>query len=63
VHDYVTNKIISLHVEVKDDLTVEEAHNIANSVEEVVQKATGAYNVTVHIDPLGRTRKEEENKS
>ncbi|MGC9101214.1 MAG: cation diffusion facilitator family transporter [Caldisericum sp.] len=63
VHDYVTNKIISLHVEVKDDLTVDEAHNIANSVEEAVQKATGAYNVTVHIDPLGRTRKEEENKS
>ncbi|BAL80144.1 hypothetical protein CSE_00180 [Caldisericum exile AZM16c01] len=51
MHDYVTNTIISLHVEVKDNLSVEEAHNIASSVEEAVQKRE-AYNITVHFDPI-----------
>jgi len=63
VHDYLTNKIISLHVEVNDNLTVDEAHDIASKVEEKVKEATQAYNVTAHIDPKERTRKEENKNS
>jgi len=59
VHDYNTNKIISLHVEVNDNLTVDEAHDIATAVENRVKGTAQAYNVTAHIDPKERNKKEE----
>ena len=58
VHDYITKKVISLHVVVKDDLSVEEGHNIATAVEEKVQAVANTYNVTAHIDPVDRIKKE-----
>lgn len=54
VHDYNTIKMISLHVEVQEHLSADEAHNIATSVEEKVQEVANAYNVTAHIDPQER---------
>jgi cation diffusion facilitator family transporter len=59
VHDYNTNKVISLHVEVNDNLTVDEAHDIATAVENRVKETAQAYNVTAHIDPKERNKKEE----
>ncbi|MGC9125818.1 MAG: cation diffusion facilitator family transporter, partial [Caldisericaceae bacterium] len=59
VHDYLTNKIISLHVEVNDDLSVDEAHEIATNVEDKVKEAAQAYNVTAHIDPKERKKRED----
>ena len=54
VHDYNTNKIISLHVEVNDNLLADVAHEIATTVEEKIKEKTHAYNVTAHIDPKER---------
>jgi cation diffusion facilitator family transporter len=58
VHDYNTNKVISLHVEVNDNLLADVAHEIATTVEEKIKEKTHAYNVTAHIDPKERKRKD-----
>ncbi|MCX6087806.1 MAG: cation diffusion facilitator family transporter [Caldiserica bacterium] len=54
VHDYNTNKVISLHVEVNDNLLADVAHEIATTVEEKIKEKAHAYNVTAHIDPKER---------
>lgn len=59
VHDYNTNKVISLHVEVDDNLTVDEAHDIATAVENRVKETAKAYSITAHIDPKERKKNEE----
>jgi cation diffusion facilitator family transporter len=59
VHDYNTNKVISLHVEVDDNLTVDEAHDIATAVENRVKETAQAYSITAHIDPKERKKNEE----
>jgi len=58
VHDYNTNKVISLHVEINDNLLADVAHEIATTVEEKIKEKTHAYNVTAHIDPKERKGKD-----
>jgi len=53
IHDYGDVKLLSLHVEVDADLTVLDAHALAERVEEVVGVATGS-KATVHVDPVDR---------
>lgn len=50
VHDYGSNKVVSLHVEVGCDITAEEAHNIAQRVEDKVTDLT-KFSTIVHVDP------------
>lgn len=52
VHDYGQNKMYAtLHVEVSDDLSITEAHDLADSIEKSFAAETGIA-LTVHIDPL-----------
>ncbi len=48
-HDYGTEKVVSFHLEVEKDLTVEEAHKLADKVEEKVRNFS--YIPVVHIEP------------
>lgn len=50
VHDYGTQKTVSLHTDVENDLTLNEAHEITDSIEEVIQKEMG-YSAVVQLDP------------
>jgi cation diffusion facilitator family transporter len=50
VHDYGPTKVVSLHVEVGCDITAEEAHKIAQNVEDKVTDLTKASTI-VHVDP------------
>lgn len=50
VHDYGNRKDISLHIEVKPEIDVYQAHKIASEVEKRVSKDMNA-NTTVHIEP------------
>jgi len=50
VHDYGTQKAISMHTDVENDLTLNEAHEIADSIEGVIFKEMG-YSVVVQLDP------------
>ncbi len=50
IHDYGTQRAISLTIQVGGDLTVEEAHGIATEVKRVVNRELGA-ETTVHVEP------------
>lgn len=54
IHDYNINKVISLHLEVKGELSADEAHDIATAVEDRVKELSKAISVTAHIDPYER---------
>ncbi len=53
VHDYQSNKAISLHIEVEDDLSAKDAHRIALEVQDRLKKRLKESNISVHIDPKG----------
>ncbi|NSW77106.1 MAG: cation transporter, partial [Candidatus Atribacteria bacterium] len=53
VHDYQNRKVISLHIEVKEDLTAREAHEIAPRVQDRLKAKLGDSQVSVHVDPRG----------
>jgi cation diffusion facilitator family transporter len=53
VHDYQNNKIISLHIEVKENLTAKEAHRIALEVQDRLKKSIEGSEISVHVDPRG----------
>jgi cation diffusion facilitator family transporter len=53
VHDYQNQKVISLHIEVKEDLSVREAHQIALLVQDRLKEKLGDSKVSVHVDPRG----------
>lgn len=50
VHDYGATKVVSLHVEVGCDITAEDAHDIAQKVEDKVADFTSSSTI-VHVDP------------
>lgn len=51
VHDYGANKAISIHIEVDQKLSINQAHDIAHEVEETINKSLYAL-TTVHIDTV-----------
>ncbi len=52
IHDYGMSKVVSMHIEVSDDASFDEAHVISDTVEKNIEEALGE-NVTtvVHVDP------------
>ncbi len=55
VHTYGDLRMISLHVEVDADLTVLEAHALAERVEAAVAAAEDGARVVAHVDPVDRS--------
>lgn len=53
VHDYQNQKVISLHIEVEEDLTAREAHEIALRVQDQLKAKLGDSQICVHVDPRG----------
>ncbi len=51
VHQYGENSIFSLHIEVDENLTLNEAHNISEAVNAELRDRLKAY-VTIHVDPV-----------
>jgi len=51
VHSYGHQKIISLHIEVDEDLSLWEAHRISEKVDRTLKDRLGVYS-TVHVDPV-----------
>lgn len=51
---------IGLDIEVDPNITVKEAHDIANTVEENIRrKVKNVYDITVHVEPRGECRENE----
>lgn len=53
IHEYGDVRLVSLHIEVDADLSVMEAHRMAERVEERISEVTSAKAV-VHVDPVDR---------
>lgn len=53
IHDYQTQKILTIHVEVDNNLSVKQAHDIALKVQDKLKNDLNFSQVVVHIDPLG----------
>lgn len=49
VHDYGANKVVSLHIEVPGTMILDDAHEIAHQVEEIIDRELYA-TTTVHLD-------------
>lgn len=52
LHDYGTTKVVTLHAEVNNDLSIEEAHNIADNLEDKIKGITKDSTI-IHIEPKG----------
>ena len=62
LHDYGTNKVITLHVEIESKLSIEKAHSIADILEQKIQEKTNCSTV-IHLEPKNKkTDTKKENK-
>ena len=52
VHDYGSQKVITLHAEVRDDMVLEEAHEIADRLDARLMEVT-SFPTIIHLDPQG----------
>jgi len=52
VHDYGVQKVITLHAEVREDLVLDEAHQIADRLDSRLREVT-AFPTIIHLDPSG----------
>ncbi|MBT4363339.1 MAG: cation transporter [Desulfobacteraceae bacterium] len=53
IHQYGKTVIVSMHIEVSDKLSASESHDIAETVEELIEKKTGGV-VVIHVDPINK---------
>ncbi len=54
IHDYGTTKILTLHVEIDNNLPLEEAHKIADDLEKNIYDQT-KFSSIIHMDPAKTT--------
>jgi cation diffusion facilitator family transporter len=52
VHDYGVQKVITLHAEVREDMVLEEAHEVADRLDARLREVT-PFPTIVHLDPAG----------
>ncbi len=53
IHEYGHEQVIaSMHVELPNNLTLDEAHNIINSIEHEAIKSGVVHEITIHTDPV-----------
>jgi len=52
LHNYVTQKELTLHIRLDKNMTIEEGHKIASVIEKMIKEK---FNIaaTIHIDPIG----------
>lgn len=51
LHNYIVHKELTLHMRVDKNLTIEEGHGIATSVETIIREKFGM-EATIHVEPL-----------
>jgi len=51
LHDYVTEKELTLHIRLDKNMTIEKGHEIASEIEDTIKKNFGIM-TTIHIEPL-----------
>jgi cation diffusion facilitator family transporter len=51
IHDYVTQKELTLHIRLDKNMTIEKGHQIASEIEDTIRKEFDII-TTIHIEPL-----------
>jgi divalent metal cation (Fe/Co/Zn/Cd) transporter len=51
IHDYVTQKELTMHIRLDKDMTIEKGHEIASGIEKMIRDDFGII-ATIHIEPL-----------
>lgn len=51
IHNYVGHQELTFHIKLKNNISIEEGHNIATEIENVIHKKLGITS-TIHIEPL-----------
>ena len=51
LHDYGTNKVLTLHVEIDSHLSIEKAHEIADILEKEIRTKTN-FSTVIHLEPI-----------
>ncbi|MEO0092888.1 MAG: cation diffusion facilitator family transporter [candidate division WOR-3 bacterium] len=51
VHDYGGKLLITVHIRMKDDTHLDDAHRVATEIEEAIRNSIVGASVTVHIEP------------
>lgn len=57
IHRYGQNTIGSLHIEISEDFSLKNAHNIADNIEKILDSLLNLH-VTIHIDPVDNNNSE-----
>jgi divalent metal cation (Fe/Co/Zn/Cd) transporter len=50
IHDYVTQKELTMHIRLDKNMTIEKGHEIASGIEETIKKNFDII-ATIHIEP------------
>jgi cation diffusion facilitator family transporter len=59
VHDYAGQLEVTIHVRLKGDTHLAEAHQTASEVEEAIRKRVPGAEVTVHVEPITKDERTE----
>ena len=51
LHDYIVHKEMTFHIRLKNDMTIENGHNIATDIENMIKEKFDIV-ATIHIEPL-----------
>jgi len=57
LHDYVTEKELTMHIRLDRNMTIERGHQIASGIEAAIKEKLGMI-ATIHIEPLDETTAE-----
>ena len=58
VHHYGQRCLIGLHIEIDDKFSAMEVHDVAEEVEDAIEKAIPMSEATIHCDPLNKDHKD-----
>ena len=59
LHDYISSKELTLHLRLDNDLTIEQGHDIATAVEDIIKRKFGM-DATIHVEPMKRDAQSED---
>ena len=51
IHNYISSKELTFHIKIEDNLTVEEGHEIATAIEELIEEKLSIKS-TIHLEPI-----------
>jgi len=51
IHNYISSKELTFHIKIRNDLTVEEGHDIATAIEDLIDEKFSIKS-TIHLEPI-----------